>query len=98
PMHSTLSLHDALPISKSGVTLRLDEGTRLEFQGDCRLEKIQYSGDQRTVKMTRGLLRATVARQAARKLFVFQTPHAEVTVLGTRDRKSTRLNSSHRTT
>jgi len=69
---------------KSRAVLRLVDETRIELRGDSRLDKIQASADQKTFTLALGTLAATVTKQPASRSVVFLTPHAEMTVVGTR--------------
>jgi hypothetical protein len=55
------------------------DGTRLEAGPDTVLERLEPG----TVHMTRGTLRASVARRAPGAPLTFRTPHAEAAVVGT---------------
>jgi ferric-dicitrate binding protein FerR (iron transport regulator) len=69
---------------RSLVVLKLEDGTRIELRGESRLEHIQGAADQKSFTLSQGTLVASVAKQSASHSIVFLTPHAELTVLGTR--------------
>ena len=69
---------------RSRAVLRLADETRIELRGDSRLEAIQAGGDQKTFTLALGTLAASVTKQPAPRSVVFLTPHAELTVVGTR--------------
>ncbi|HEV3027635.1 MAG TPA: FecR domain-containing protein, partial [Planctomycetota bacterium] len=69
---------------KSLAVLKLEDGSRIELRAESRLEHIQTASDQKSLTLTRGTIFATVAKQPAQRSIVFLTPHAELTVLGTR--------------
>jgi hypothetical protein len=62
------------------VALKFPDATRLELDGDTTINAVS---ERRTVALARGTLVATVAKQPAGAPFVFTTPLADVTVLGT---------------
>src|SRR5207244_11027791 len=83
----TLSLHDALPISVNAMLLNefLKEHGKVEEQGRKLPEQEVTIAEQRkSFQASITNLEATVARQ-----------RKEMEALTARDRKSTRLNSSH---
>jgi ferric-dicitrate binding protein FerR (iron transport regulator) len=69
---------------RSRAVLRLPDETRIELHGDSRLDAIQAATDQKTFTLTLGSLGASVTKQPALRSVIFLTPHAEMTVLGTR--------------
>jgi len=73
-----------LEVRKGSAVLVLGDGTRVELRSATRLEKMVLGAEQKRFELTRGSATSTVAKQAAKSAVVFQTPHAEVTVLGTR--------------
>jgi len=69
---------------RSRLVVKLADETRIELRGDSRLEEIQASGDQKRFTLAQGTLLASVAKQSGGRSIVVMTPHAELTVLGTR--------------
>jgi ferric-dicitrate binding protein FerR (iron transport regulator) len=69
---------------RSRAVLVLVDETRIDLRGDSRLEGIQGNADQKIFTLAQGTLAATVSKQPASRSIVFLTPHAELTVLGTR--------------
>lgn len=73
-----------LEVHKGSVILALADTTQIDLRADTRLEKFLLTPDQKKFQFARGGATATVARQTGKMAVVFQTPHAEVTVLGTK--------------
>jgi len=69
---------------RSLVVLKLDDGSRIELRPETRLERIQGTGEQKSLTLSQGTMVATIAKQSPPRSIVFLTPHAELTVLGTR--------------
>jgi len=80
PAGSSLQTHGV----RSRLVVKLSDETRIELRGDSRMEEIQASGDQKRFTLTQGTLYASVAKQSGGRSIVVLTPHAELTVLGTR--------------
>jgi ferric-dicitrate binding protein FerR (iron transport regulator) len=70
--------------ARSRLVLKLPGDTRLELGSDGRMEEIHGTGDQMRLSLTKGMLLASVAKQTGARSVVVLTPHAEITVLGTR--------------
>ena len=70
--------------AKSLAVLKFEDGTRLELKPGSRLENVEVEKDKRRFTLSQGMLLASVTRQKSPRSLVFLTPHAEVTVLGTR--------------
>jgi hypothetical protein len=70
--------------AKSLAVVAFSDGTRVELRPDTKLDRVLLGAEQRKFTLSRGLAAATVAKQPAKQSVVFQTPHAEVTVLGTK--------------
>jgi hypothetical protein len=62
------------------VAVKFPDATRLDLDGDTTIAAVT---ERKTVALARGTLVATVAKQPAGKPFLFTTPLADVTVLGT---------------
>jgi ferric-dicitrate binding protein FerR (iron transport regulator) len=76
---------DALETGPSTVAVRYPDGTVIEAQADTSIADAATDGRAgKTLILSRGTIAAQVAAQPAGAPFVFQTPHAEVTVIGTR--------------
>jgi hypothetical protein len=73
-----------LEVRKGSAVVALADGTKVELRADTRLDKFVLLADQRKFQFTRGTASAIVAKQPARMPVVIQTPHAELTVLGTK--------------
>lgn len=81
------------PASRAGI--RFTDGTQVELRGDTLVREVKIEGGKHLV-VVRGEVRAKVGKQPLGKPMVFETPHAEATVLGTTlrirvDAGSTRL-------
>ena len=83
-LHQPLVPGQGLEVRKGSVIVALVDTTQVEFRADTKLEKFLLLPDQKRFHLARGGATATVARQTGKTAVVFQTPHAEVTVLGTR--------------
>lgn len=70
--------------ARSRLVVKLADETRLEIRGDARMEEIQGTGDQKRFTLAQGTLVASVTKQTGARSVVVVTPHAELTVLGTR--------------
>lgn len=68
--------------SGSGAALKLLDGTRIELGEDTTLREIALKAGKRVI-VARGALTAHVTPQPRGEPMVFETPHAEATVLGT---------------
>src|SRR5690554_7575128 len=84
PPRSTLSLHDALPISLNKISIDLSENEELELETAANLNSKLYADG--------GKLILTDKRLAFKAHDSFKNKVVEIPL---RDRKSTRLNSSH---
>ncbi len=78
------------------AVISLPDGTRIELGGDSSASRIIDDGKERRIVLERGVLEAEAARQPAHRPMIFETPHAEARILGTRlrlsaDGASTRL-------
>lgn len=73
-----------LEVRKGWAIVALKDETQVELRGDTKLEKVLLGADQKKFQFTRGVVTATVAKQSPKTPVVFMTPHAEVTVLGTK--------------
>lgn len=62
--------------------LRLADGTSIRMAGSTDVA-LPVEGDSRVLQVKTGVVRCEVAKQPAGRPLVFQTPHAELTVLGT---------------
>jgi len=62
------------------VVVKFPDTTRLELDGDTTIDAVS---ERKTVSLARGTLVATVAKQPAGKPFLFTTPLADATILGT---------------
>ena len=80
PLASGLDVRGA----KASAVVTLLDGTKVELQPDTKLDKVLLSADQKRFVLSRGMAVSTVTKQAGKTSVVFQTPHAEVTVLGTK--------------
>lgn len=80
----TLPSGQGLEVRKGSVIVALADGTRVELRPETRLDRILLSAEQKRFVLSRGSASSTVAKQPAKTSVVFQTPHAEVTVIGTR--------------
>ncbi len=80
PLLSGLDVRGA----KASAVVTLLDGTKVELQPDTKLEKFILSGDQKRFVLSRGMAISTVTKQTGRTNVVFQTPHGEATVLGTK--------------
>jgi outer membrane biosynthesis protein TonB len=80
PLMSGLDVRGA----KASAVVSLLDGTKVELQPDTKLEKVLVSADHKRFVLSRGMAVSTVTKQVGRTSVVFQTPHAEVTVLGTK--------------
>lgn len=69
---------------RSLAVLKLADGTRLELREDARLEQARAEGEAKTFSLARGVLEAAVAKQIGTRGIIFLTPHAEISILGTR--------------
>lgn len=70
--------------ARSRLVLKLPDETRIELRNDGRLEDIQSTVDQKRLTLSKGTLLAAVSRQTGTKSMAVITPHAEITVIGTR--------------
>ncbi|MBV8880077.1 MAG: FecR domain-containing protein, partial [Planctomycetaceae bacterium] len=70
--------------ARSRLVVKLPDDTRLELKSDGRLEDFHATGDLKRLNLTKGTLLASVAKQTGARSLVVVTPHAEITVLGTR--------------
>jgi ferric-dicitrate binding protein FerR (iron transport regulator) len=74
----------------SGIDVALPDGTLVQLEEDAELGAPgEADKGVRRIALARGGLLATVARQAAGRSLVFDTPHAEARVLGTTLRLTT---------
>jgi ferric-dicitrate binding protein FerR (iron transport regulator) len=74
-----------LDVRKGSAKVTLADRTQVELRPDTRLDRIVAAPDQMRLVLSRGLASSTVTKQQPGKTsVVFQTPHAEVTVLGTK--------------
>jgi len=73
-----------LEVRKGWAIVALKDETQVELRADTKLEKVLLSADQKKFQLARGIAIASVARQQPKTPVVFLTPHAEVTVLGTK--------------
>jgi hypothetical protein len=73
-----------LEVRKGSALLALADGTKVELRAGTRLERMVLAADQKRFELTRGAAASTVVKQPEKTSVVFQTPHAEVTVIGTR--------------
>lgn len=74
-----------LEVRKGSAKVTLADRTQVEFRADTRLDRMVAMTDQVRLVLSRGLASSTVTKQQPGKSsVVFQTPHAEVTVLGTK--------------
>jgi ferric-dicitrate binding protein FerR (iron transport regulator) len=84
PAASGASLLEGQSVETAGrdaaADLEIPDGTKLRLEGDVLLAEVIPT---KRVRLLRGRLVAEVARQAAGRSLVFETPHAEVRVLGT---------------
>ncbi|HLY11780.1 MAG TPA: DNRLRE domain-containing protein [Planctomycetota bacterium] len=69
---------------KSLLVLKLDDGSRIELRAESRLEHLQGAAEPKSLTLAQGTLVASIAKQAPSHSIVVWTPHAELTVLGTR--------------
>ena len=69
----------------SGAVVRITDGTRIVLSADSALRLVGdlKGGAGRTFLLSRGMLRAEVAKQPANAAMIFSTPNAEARVLGT---------------
>jgi outer membrane biosynthesis protein TonB len=91
PLASGLEVRGA----KASAVVELADGTQVELRPDTKLERVVVTADQKRFVLARGTAVSNVAKQVGRSV-VFQTPHAEVTVIGTKlsvevGRESTRV-------
>ena len=70
--------------AKASVVVALADGTTVELRPETKLEKFILSADQKRFVLARGMAVAGVTKQPAKMSVVFQTPHAEVVVIGTK--------------
>jgi hypothetical protein len=68
--------------AESGAVLLYPDGTTIEVGPQTELREATV-GKEKRVYLSRGVVRAEVARQPAGQAAVFETPHAAATVLGT---------------
>jgi ferric-dicitrate binding protein FerR (iron transport regulator) len=73
-----------LEVRKGAALLVLEDGTRVELRAATRLDKMTLGPAEKRFHLSRGAVAAAVAKQAPKTSVLFQTPHAEVTVIGTR--------------
>jgi ferric-dicitrate binding protein FerR (iron transport regulator) len=64
------------------ATLLYPDGTRLEIEGGTELRELRDAGGKR-LRVVRGRLGASVAKQPKDRPMLFETPHGDATVLGT---------------
>jgi hypothetical protein len=83
-LHQPLASGQGLEVRKGSVIVALADTTQVELRADTKLEKFLLLPDQKKFQLARGGATATVAKQAGKMAVVFQTPHAEVTVIGTK--------------
>jgi hypothetical protein len=70
--------------AKASAVVALLDNTKVELTPGTKLEKFLVSADQKRFVLARGTALATVSKQPAKMSVVFETPHAEVTVIGTK--------------
>jgi hypothetical protein len=80
PLLSGLEVRGA----KASAVVALLDGTQVELRPDTKLEKVVVTADHKKFFLARGMAVASVEKQIGKLSVVFQTPHAEVTVLGTK--------------
>lgn len=73
-----------LETRKGSAVLALADGTRVELRPDTKLDRLAVTADQKRIELSRGAVSSSVAKQAPKMAVVFQTPHADVSVLGTK--------------
>lgn len=83
-LHQPLAPGQGLEVRKGSAIVALADTTQVELRADTKLEKFLLLPDQKKFHLTRGGATAVVAKQPVKMAVVFQTPHAEVTVLGTK--------------
>lgn len=69
--------------AKGTAIVELIDGTRVELRPDTKLERFVLTPEQKRFVVARGTVTASVAKQTGKMNVVIQTPHAEVTVVGT---------------
>lgn len=69
----------------AGSTTRIafTDGTRVRLGADTHLSRIDEGDQGKRLSLSRGIVQATVAKQAAGRPMVFSTPQGEAEVLGT---------------
>jgi len=73
-----------LDVRKGSALVALIDGTQLELRPDTKLDRIVVTAEQKRLVLSRGVASSTIVRQSLKVPLVFQTPHAEVTVVGTK--------------
>ena len=73
-----------LEARRGSAVVALADGTEVELRPGTKLDQLLVTAEQKRLVFSRGVLSANVAKQPAKTPLVFQTPHAEVAVLGTR--------------
>jgi len=83
-LHQPLAPGQGLEVRKGSVIVGLADGTQVDLRAETKLDKFLLTADQKKFQFTRGGATATVAKQTGKMTVVLQTPHTEVTVLGTK--------------
>ncbi len=80
----TLPSGQGLEVRKGLALLKLADGTRVELRSNTRLDRMLLNDEAKRFELSRGSASSSVIKQSPKSPVMFLTPHAEMTVVGTR--------------